>query len=161
MGDDAALAINTFGTWVNNADTKIGILGTIVVALLVAIVRERERVAATLRAVQPATHDLVAVGFLAGSILAAAFASFFLTQALRPRRTSAYPSRFAFPHVATLPDLTGFEIYDPAAARQEAWQQAQMLASITTEKYAYFFRALVALVVGALAYVVWRAILTA
>lgn len=161
MGDDVPLAINTFGTWVNNADTKIGILGTILVALVVAIVRERGRVAATLRAADQPTQDLVAVGFFAASVLAVAFATFFLIQALRPRRTGAYPSRFAFPHVATLSDLSGFEIYDPAAARQEAWLQAHMLASIASEKYAYFFRALVALVVGALAYVVWLAILTA
>lgn len=161
MGDDASLAISTFGTWVNNADTKIGILGTIVVALAVAIVRDRGRVTATLRAAHPPAHDLMAVGFFAASVLAVALSTFFLLQALRPRRTAVYPSRFAFPHLATLQDLSGLEDYEPVVVRKEAWQQAQMLALIAKAKYAYFFRALVTLVVGAIAYVAWLAILAA
>ncbi len=151
--EDAFLALSTIGPWVNNADTKIGLLATALTVLTCAAVRQRLRVEALL---EEGVHlrGGLALTALVLCALAIVFADVCLFRALRPRLTNSAPSRFAFPHLA-IADLATLVGADPAAVRAEAWIQAQTLSQIVNCKYKCFRTALSAGLLAGVAFVIW------
>lgn len=151
--EDAYLAINTIGAWVNNADTKIGFLATALTVLTTGVVRQRPRVEAVIDG-GVGQRDVFALGSVAVSATMIVLGGFWLFRALRPRLANPEPSRFAFPHLAGA-DLTAYVQPDPTAGRAEAWVQAQTLSQIVLEKYTYFSKALGAGLGAGAAFVSW------
>ncbi len=151
--DDALHAITTVGTWVNNADTKIGFLAGAMTALTLGVVKQRPRVEA-LWASDPGARGLVALALLSICAACLTLAGVWLFKALKPRLTNGEASRFAFPHlaVARLDDLVAA---DPADIRREAWVQAQTLSKIVLDKYQCFSTALTFGAVSGLSFVGW------
>lgn len=151
--EDAFLALSTIGPWVNNADTKIGLLATALTVLTCGAVRQRPRVEAMYDA---AFHirGVLALTALVVCVVAIVVAGSCLYRALRPRLTNGSPSRFAFPHLATA-DLDKLADMDPAAVRKEAWIQAQTLCQIVNAKYKCFRNALRAGLVAGVAFALW------
>lgn len=154
--EDAFLALSTIGPWVNNADTKIGLLGTALTVLTCGAVRQRRRVEALF---DEGIHfrGAVALAALLLCVIAIVVGGACLYRALRPRLTNGTPSRFAFPHLATA-DLEALADMDPAAVRKEAWVQAQTLSQIVSAKYEGFRSALRAGLVAGVAFVSWLAV---
>lgn len=151
--DNALHAISTVGTWINNADTKIGFLATALTALTLGVVRQRPRVE-VLWASDPGARGLAALALLAVCATCLVLAAAWLFKALRPRLTNGQASRFAFPHlaVAKLDDLVEA---DPAQVRREAWIQAQTLSKIVLDKYRCFSTALNCGAISGLGFVGW------
>jgi hypothetical protein len=157
--EDAFLALSTIGPWVNNADTKIGLLATALTVLTCGAVRQRPRVEAL---VDGGVHlrGGLALAALVVCVIAVVVAGACLYRALRPRLTTDDPSRFAFPHLATA-DLGTLADMDPATVRKEAWIQAQTLAQIVNAKYECFRSALRAGLVAGVAFVAWLVLVPA
>jgi hypothetical protein len=151
--EDAFLALSTIGPWVNNADTKIGLLATALTILTCGAVRQGARVEALVDAGFHIRGGL-ALAALVVCVVAIVVAASYLCRALRPRLTNGAPSRFAFPHLATA-DLGTLVDMDPAGVRKEAWIQAQTLSQIVNAKYECFRSALGAGLVAGTAFVVW------
>ncbi len=151
--EDVFLAITTIGPWVNNADTKIGLLVAALTVLTGGVVRQRPRVETLLDDGVHLRGGLALVA-LAVCVLAVIAAGAWLLRAVRPRLTNQEPSRFAFPYLANA-DLAAVAEPDPVAARKEAWIQAQTLAEIVLAKYTCFSRALTAGLLAGAAFVAW------
>jgi hypothetical protein len=151
--DDAYLALTTYGGWINNADTKNGLLATALAALTIAAVRQRPRVEALVDAGvdRRGAVALALLGVAAASILVAGY---WLFQALRPRLGNETASRFSFPYLAVA-DLTEYAVYDAQDVRREALVQAQTLARIGLGKYTRFSNALSCTSVAGLAFLGW------
>jgi hypothetical protein len=151
--DDAFHAAITIGNWVNNADTKIGLLGAALTILTGAVVRQRSRVEALTRAPLH-TREWAALALLSASVIALAVAAWYLYYAIRPRLSSDKPSRFSFPYLAVA-DLATLVNADPVQVRREAWIQAQALSRIVLAKYHYFSKALTFGLISGLTFVGW------
>jgi len=157
--EDAFLALSAIGPWVNNADTKIGLLATALTVLTCGAVRQRPRVEAVFDA---GVHlrGGVALAALVVCIVAIVAAGTCLYRALKPRLTNGDPSRFAFPYLATT-DLFTLVDADPGAVRKEAWTQAQTLSQIVNAKYECFRNALRAALIAGIAFVAWLVLVPA
>ncbi len=151
--EDAFLALSTIGPWVNNADTKIGLLATALTVLTSGVVRQRSRVEALFDEGFHIRGGL-ALAALVVCVVAIVVAAACLYRALKPRLTNGDPSRFAFPHLATA-DVKTLADMDPAAVREEAWTQVQTLSQIVNAKYECFRSALRAGLVAGVAFVAW------
>ncbi|WP_147258772.1 Pycsar system effector family protein [Pseudonocardia hierapolitana] len=147
------LALTTIGPWVNNADTKIGLLAAALTVMTGGAIRQRPRVETVLLAGMD-TRGSIALASLAVCALALLTAGIYLFRALKPRLTNTAPSRFAFPHLADA-DLSQLTDSDPAAVRAEGWIQAQTLARIVRHKYTCFRKALIAGTIAGGAFVTW------
>lgn len=157
--EDAFLALSTIGPWVNNADTKIGLLATALTVLTCGAVRQRPRVEALVDAGVHLRGTLALAAFVV-CVVAIVVAGSCLYRALRPRLTNGDASRFAFPHLATA-DLDTLVDMDSAAVREEAWIQAQTLSQIVNAKYECFRSALGAGLVAGVAFVAWLVLVPA
>ncbi len=157
--DDAVQAMNHIGSWVNNADTKIGLLAAALTVLTGGIVRQRSRFE-TLVTHDPGPQGWTAVVFLAVSAGALFVAAAWLFRALMPRLTNDQPSRFAFPHLAGA-ELDTLVAHDPAVVRRDAWTQAQTLSKIVLDKYCCFRHALSFGLVAGACFVGWLLIVPA
>jgi hypothetical protein len=157
--DDAYLAITTVGPWVNNADTKIGLLATALTVLTAGVVRQRHTVE-TVIDTGVGWRAGIALCLLGVCVVALVIAGACLFKALKPRLTNAGPSRFAFPHLADA-DLDELARHDPEAIRREAWLQAKTLAGIVRDKYRCFSNALTWGVVSGIAFVGWLLVVPA
>jgi hypothetical protein len=151
--DDAVTALTSIGPWVNNADTKIGLLAAAMTVLTGALVHQRPRVEQLIRASASARND-VALAFIALSAVSLVVSAGWLLHALRPRLHNDKPSRFAFPHLAAL-DVDVLALHDAEAVRKEAWIQAKTLAEIVLAKYRCFSHALSCAVVAGAGFVAW------
>lgn len=149
--EDVFLTLTTFGPWVNNADTKIGLLAAALTVLTGGAIRQRPRVEALLGA-HVSVQGGLALASLAMCTVALIVAGIYLFRALRPRLTNRAPSRFAFPHLA---DANLRLLVDVDAIRTEGWIQAQTLARIVRDKYTCFGRALAAGTIAGSAFVGW------
>lgn len=151
--DDAFHAVTTVGAYVNNADTKIGLLAAALTLLAGGVVRQRPRVEALLDAGlhQRGVVALLALGGCAVLLLSAGGCLF---RALRPRLGNGLSSRFAFPHLAEA-DLDQLVAADPAEIRKEAWIQAQALSKIVLAKYRCFSKALTCGLLAGMAFFLW------
>ncbi len=150
---DAFHAITTIGAWINNADTKTGLLAAALTVLTGGAVRQRPRVEVLLDA-GPGSRGVVALVALGTCAVFLALAGVCLFRALRPRLTNTQDSRFAFPYLADA-DLDRLIDDDPVAVRAEAWVHAQTLSKIVRAKYGCLSSALTHGVVAGLAFVAW------
>lgn len=155
--EDVFLALNTIGPWVNNADTKIGLLAAALTVMTGGVIRQRSRVEAL---IDTGVHvrGAIALVLLALCVVTLISAGICLFRALRPRLTNSAPSRFSFPHLADA-NLSDFADTDPAAVRIEGWIQAQNLAQIVRYKYTGFRNALTVGTISGVAFVGWLLLL--
>lgn len=137
--DDALPAIDAISTWINNADTKIGLLGIVDTALIGAFAAQHDRARTVLNHAD--RRDTVGLVLLALGVVALVASILYLFRALQPRLDSYQPSRFAFPWVADA-DLSDLMAGDHEKIRREAWIQAQTLSRIVRAKYKGLRRAL-------------------
>ena len=137
--EDAKVAIQEFGGWIKNADTKATILAAAVGILVVALLSRVSKVGEVLRVDPPWRCGIIIVS--ATLILSMVLLGLFLYLALKPRRsnTAAF-SRFSWPSVAAMPSAPAN--LARGAAAEEAWIQAHILARIAELKYRWFNRAL-------------------
>lgn len=151
--EDAFHALTTVAAYVNNADTKIGLLAAALTVLAGGLVRQRPSVDALFDAGLGA-RGVVALLALGASVLLSLLAGFSLFKALRPRLHNATSSRFAFPYLAET-DLDHLIRADPAMIRSEAWIQVQTLSRIVRAKYQCFSQALACGVLAGITFVFW------
>jgi hypothetical protein len=154
MADDAFQAIGIVSPWVNNADTKLGLLATATTILATAVLRERRDVDMVLHQSLQVRGGLALACYFACAI-AITVAGLALFWGLIPRLTNPQPSRFAFPHLAQLDDIDSLVNADPAALRTDAWLQAQTLAKIVRKKYRCVRVGLIAGTLAGVAFVGW------
>lgn len=135
---DAAFAIEQFGEWVRNSDTKATILGGAIG--LVATVGLSALPALTAIVCAGGWRSWLAAVMSAGTLAALVATGVAVYQSLRPRTVVGEPTRFGWPVVAS----SGFSIASlrPEDARAEAWEQARVLANIASEKFRWFGLAL-------------------
>ena len=150
--DDALPAIEAISTWINNADTKIGLLGIVDTALIGAFVAQHDRARTVLNHAN--RRDTVGVVLLALGVVALVTSILYLLRALQPRLDSYHPSRFAFPWVADA-DLADLMAGDHEKIRREAWIQAQTLSRIVRAKHEGLRRALPCAVLAGALLVSW------
>jgi hypothetical protein len=134
---DAALRSLELGqTWINNADTKVG-LATAALALLTGAFTGRISLvvdafaASTWLGVALLVGALVVVGLLA-------CAGWRLLQALLPARNAEQANRFAWPSLTHLTDAAIEEAAGAETLRRQAWRQARELSRIADRKYLHF-----------------------
>jgi len=153
VNEDAFLALTTVGPWVNNADTKIGLLATALTILTTGVVRQRPRVETLLhRGVHP--RGTLSLASLTVCTLMVMLAGYWLFRAFSPRLENPEPSRFAFPHLAEV-DLATLVDADAAVIRAEAWIQVRTLSRIVLRKYTFFKKALGAGFGAGVAFIGW------
>lgn len=138
-GDDALPAIDAISTWINNADTKIGLLGIVDTALIGAFIAQHDRARMALHHAD--RRDIVALVMLALGVASLMTSILYLSRALQPRLHNYHPSRFSFPWLADA-DLADLMAGDHQQIRYEAWIQAQTLSKIVRAKYKGLRRAL-------------------
>jgi Flp pilus assembly pilin Flp len=146
--DDALPAIDAISTWINNADTKIGLLGIVDTALTGAFAAQHDRARTLIDHAD--LRGIIALALLAFGVAALVTSILTLFRALQPRLDSHHPSRFAFPWIADA-QLADLIAGDHETIRREAWIQAQTLSRIVRAKYESLRRALpCAILAGAL-----------
>ena len=142
QGDESSTADIEFvlaqtSEWIRNADTKTGLLLTGLLILLGAI-GSRARNLQDLwssNASRPA-----ALWFLGAAVALLAIAFGLLIVVMVPRTGIDYPSRYAWPWIATT-SLKDLEELKANSSRKEGWRQAKQLAGIAAFKYRYFTKA--------------------
>ncbi len=144
--------INTISTLVNNADTKIGLLGIVDTALIGAFAAQHDRAMTTLH--QADRRDIIALVLLALGVVAIVTSISCLFRALQPRLDNCHPSRFSFPWLADA-NLADLMAGDHQQIRHEAWIQAQTLSKIVRAKYKGLRRALPCTVLAGALLVGW------
>ena len=147
--DDAKVAMQEFGSWIKNADTKITILAAVLGVSLTALAGRAESIVAAVR-----DHDGRLVGVLIVSLAivgaAAIVTAHYIIKALRPRVGSvSNNNRFSWPAMAKRSEVP--TQFDADTRVAEAWEQAGALAKIAQAKYESFTRALRSFIVLAVA----------
>ncbi len=152
---DAHKALGYFGTWINSADTKAGLLSAALAVVIAAVTQQRGAVADVVR---PANGGELAalclLGLLGAFVIVALVA---LARAITPRtQPSDIPSRFGFPTVA----FHGWKHLPAtrAQAAEEAWSQAHALAGIAATKNRAVRMASVAVFTTLPLYVSWSVV---
>lgn len=149
---DAHHAIGYAGTWINNADTKAGLLAAALAVVVAGATQQAEAIGDALR---PANGGeavaLVLLGMLGATV---ATATVGLGLATIPRTPPPQaPSRFDFPTLTS----HGWR-HVPATRAQaaaEAWGQAQVLSRIAARKYAMLRVAMTAVFGSLPLYAAW------
>jgi hypothetical protein len=137
--EDAKVAMQEFGNWIKNADTKVAILGASFGVLIASSVSSTDKVIAACEGSSSCcvASILVLLAFYVVSVLATGFR---IGQALLPRtRSTGSFSRFSWIAINnTVGDLS----LSPEDVRKEAWTQCRDLAQIADRKYSAFRKAL-------------------
>jgi len=130
---DAHHAIGYAGTWINNADTKAGLLAAALAVVVAGATQQSEAIQDALRPANGGEAVALVLLCLLGATVA--IATLGLALATLPRTPPPQaPSRFGFPTLAS----PGWR-HVPATRAQaatEAWAQAQVLSRIAARKYA-------------------------
>lgn len=137
--EDAKFAMQEFGNWIKNADTKV----TVLAAALGVVITATASKADVFRGTLSNPHFSCKLVLIAALILWAAAAvttAAFVYQALIPRTTSAESNRFAWPAIAAMPQPPAD--LDRRTVIEEAWRQNHTLAQIALCKYSAFKNAL-------------------
>ncbi len=134
----ALRAIADFGFWIQNADTKAGLLGVVLGALVAALVSQGDLIREV--AARPGTRAWPAWVLLACHLLTLAGAFAELVRSQLPRLRPSGESAYAFPWVA-VQDLDTL-LKPGRAAGRHAWRHARLLARIAREKFRCIRRAL-------------------
>jgi hypothetical protein len=129
---DAFQMIGSTGAWINNADTKAGLLAAAVAVLVAALAQQMSVLAEVLRPHGPTAW--IALSLLSLLVMDMCTAVLALGFVIRPRtQLPETHSRFSFPTIAD-PAWK----YHPANRTEvaaEAWSQARVLARIATVKF--------------------------
>ncbi len=129
---DAHHAIGYAGTWINNADTKAGLLAAALAVVVAGATQQAEAMSDALRPGDGSEVAALILLCLLGAAVATATVGLALATIPRTPPPQA-PSRFGFPTLAS----HGWR-HVPATRAQaaaEAWGQAQVLAGIAARKY--------------------------
>ncbi len=135
----ALRAIADFGFWIQNADTKAGLLGVLLGALVAALISQAGLVQQV--ATRAGARAWPAWALLACHLVALGGAFAELVRSQLPRLRPSGESAYAFPWVAGQ-DLDTLTAAGRAATGRSAWQHARLLARIASEKFRYLRRAL-------------------
>ena len=149
---DAHQAVGYAGGWVNNADTKAGLLSAAVAVVIAATSQQ----AGAIKAVARFKHSSDVVAFTLFCLLGVAVtvALIALATALVPRTPPPQmSSRFGFPTLAS-PGWTPSPV-TRAEAADEAWNQARVLSTIAQRKFVSLMVACVAVFVALPLYLAW------
>lgn len=138
--EDARLAIQEFGGWVKNADSKITVLAAVVGVTISVLGAKSSDIASAFTSGPRAALIVLTISALSAVVFLAATGVSVLV-ALSPRvgrnekhHTCAKANRFSWPDVAR-----GLEVPpDAENLRDEAWRQAVVLAGIARAKYRAF-----------------------
>lgn len=152
--EDAKLALQEYGNWVKNADTKTTVLAAATSLLISVMAANSKMFVATIQAGSwpSGALSVLLLVFVVASFLTARC----LFAALTPRTTAAsLDNRFSWPAVASkaVPPTS----YPAETLVAEAWEQCHTLAQTAAAKYRSFYAALrwfaVTVVIGAIALV--------
>lgn len=150
--DDALPAINLISTWINNADTKTGLLGIVDTALTGAFVAQHNLARTVFD--HASLRGTIALVLLALGVIALGASILSLVRALQPRLRSRSPSRFAFPWIADA-ELADLMAGNHERIRLEAWIEAQELSRIARAKYEHLKHALLYTLSAGTLLVIW------
>ncbi|MDX2727262.1 hypothetical protein [Streptomyces sp. PA03-2a] len=152
-GEDVRLVLSETGEWIRNADTKTGLLATVLAVLLGVISQKAEK-----KDIFPPFVEgwnYVAFTFLVLTIGAIAASYWFFYRVLSPRvDIPSMSTRFAWPWVAYAPE-SALENLDGGSVRKEAWVQARALALISQAKFKFFKRGLASSAISGCAFLIW------
>lgn len=154
--EDAKFAVQEYGNWIKNADTKITILAGASGVLLTFLASKLPSAYVVVREGEPAEAAMMIVVIISLLVVGTVMARWIYI-ALRPRTPVSLPqNRFSWPAMASLSAApNGFS---PFTLIEEAWDQAFVLSKIAYAKYFAFNRAIewfaVLVVLGA-GYVAW------
>lgn len=153
--DEVEFVIAHTGEWIRGADTKAGLSLTALTVLLAAISREASSVKFLWT---DNSRTPPAIWLLIVSILALVAALVAATLVVVPRASrSAVANRFSWPWLATVTAREASAM-PRETAREEAWQQAVVLAVIASRKYAWLRASLICGAVAAVAFLTWKAL---
>lgn len=129
---DAHHAIGYFSTWINNADTKAGLLSAALAVVIAGGAQQAHSIGDVARPDGPSELAALVVLCLLGAALAVGIVA--LAMVVTPRTPhSQPPSRFGFPTVAS--HAWRCERSSRENAASEAWGQAHVLAQIAARKF--------------------------
>ena len=136
---DAILALQEFGGWIKNADTKATILVAATSVVVVALLSRTDLVIRTVRA-DVSSRWIVGL-LLVATIICLTVLAVCVYQSVRPRKMNFGFSRFAWPSVAELDSAP--VSFSSSTFEAEAWAQSYALALIARQKFKWFNRALI------------------
>lgn len=150
--DDAHHAIDYAGDWIRNADTKAGLLTA---SVAVVIAAGTAQVSASSEMLRPSDgREWLVLAILGFAVTALAVAIVALAVVITPRTPPAQaPSRFSFPTLAS--HAWRHTPATRAQAAEEAWEQANVLASIAQDKFRALRVASLATFTGLVLYACW------
>lgn len=157
--DDAHHAIAYMAGWINNADTKAGLLSAVALLLIGALVQDAGDISALVGSLDWDRESLDWGRALPVSLLA--LSTIFLLSGGSRLVTSIVPnlkggdveSRFGFPTLAGNPPPFSSSRTD---AVNEAWTQARVLAEIVERKFARIRSATPQIYLAVLLYAAWK-----
>jgi hypothetical protein len=132
---DALAVISLCAGFINNADTKSGLLGAAETVAVGALASEGHELLGSSWVTGP--RDVTAALVVFGAVACLLFCGFYLTRSLLPRSDTQTFSRFSWPDLAQV-ELDVLLGLDDREARTEAWIEAQTLARIVRAKYRHF-----------------------
>lgn len=153
---DARFAIDQFGRWIANADTKASLLAAALLIMVGALGEQGRAVVHRLPPVSVADWgSLLALAVATGTAVASIG---FLVRTVTPRiqRTDRF-SRYSFDSVADA-QLQDLVQADTEADREHGWLTASVLASIARRKFRNLQRAFAWSALSALAFLVLAAV---
>ncbi|MBL7494073.1 hypothetical protein I6A60_15875 [Frankia sp. AgB1.9] len=149
---------------IDNADGKVGILAAALAILGGTVAKDKHTIFRMFGDLAGPAHgafavrNYLAVAFFCLGVIAVAAATYNLYKAVRPRTANDGPSRFSFPHLATITVQDTLAL-SAATQREEAWRQAHTLAVIALAKFTNFRRALSSVGIAALCFLAWTFVL--
>ncbi|MFB8383075.1 hypothetical protein [Streptomyces rubiginosohelvolus] len=157
-GEDVRLVLSETGEWIRNADTKTGLLATVLAVLLGVISQKAEK--KDLFPPFPEGLGYVTFAFLVMTVIfiAASYWSFY--RVLAPRvDIPSMSTRFAWPWIAYASE-NALNNLDARSVRKEAWVQARALALISQAKFKFFKRGLATSAAAGCAFLVWLVLIS-
>lgn len=131
--EDAKLALQEFGSWIKNADTKVTVLAAALGVTISLVGAKSETLVLAYRAsgsTCPSALWCVLLLFL----ISVLFTAHYIYKALNPRmETSSEFSRFSWTSMAALAEAP--KSFPSSGSDAEAWAQAHVLSRIAREKY--------------------------
>ncbi|GGZ78907.1 hypothetical protein [Streptomyces rubiginosohelvolus] len=152
-GEDVRLVLSETGEWIRNADTKTGLLATVLAVLLGVISQKAEK-----KDLFPPFSEgwgYVPFAFLVLTVTAIAASYWSFYRVLSPRvDIPSMSTRFAWPWIAYVSE-SALGNLDARSVRKEAWVQARALALISQAKFKFFRRGLATSAISGCAFLIW------
>lgn len=154
---DARQSMAMFSSWVNNADTKAGLLAATVAVVLARLSQQTVAIRRVITPDEVGEWGALIVLLVLSVAVGTAFVA--LAHTLIPRTFDDVESRFSFPHVAATKWT-----HKPASPREdvasEAWAQVATLARIVKSKFRFLKIATIATFVALPLFLVWSVVAT-